>query len=107
MFNLPSPDLLPPTTITIPFHTPPLDVVTLARESPPIIPPPKASLSSGGDFLGVPYSLPSGITFTVKTVSRREEPTAFLLLKNLVSEASSRSCYTKIQGGSELHRSSH
>ncbi|GAA0163631.1 hypothetical protein LIER_19446 [Lithospermum erythrorhizon] len=81
-FNHPSPDLLPPATITIPDHTPSLDIVISAQESSPIIPPPKASSSSSGEFLEVLYSLPSGITVTGKTVSREEEPSASLLLKN-------------------------
>ncbi|GAA0176518.1 hypothetical protein LIER_29495 [Lithospermum erythrorhizon] len=69
-------------TITIPDHTSALDIVISAQESSPIIPPPKASSSFGGEFFEALYSLPSGITITGKTVSRREEPTAFLLLKN-------------------------
>ncbi|GAA0154738.1 hypothetical protein LIER_12636 [Lithospermum erythrorhizon] len=51
-------------------------------ESAPIIPLSKASSNSGCNLLGVPYSLPLGITVTEKIVSRREEPIASLLLKN-------------------------
>ncbi|GAA0138845.1 hypothetical protein LIER_00511 [Lithospermum erythrorhizon] len=59
-FNPLSPDFLPSATITIPDHTPALDMVTSARESSPIVPSPKDSSSSSGDPLGVNYSLPSG-----------------------------------------------
>ncbi|GAA0162200.1 hypothetical protein LIER_18342 [Lithospermum erythrorhizon] len=81
-FDPPSPVLLPPTTITISDSTPALDIVPSTRESTPIIPPSKASSSFDCDLLGVPYSFPSGITVTEKIISRREEPTASLLLNN-------------------------
>ncbi|GAA0162620.1 hypothetical protein LIER_39444 [Lithospermum erythrorhizon] len=82
VFHPTSPSLPPPATIVIPDHVPVLDIVTSARESSPVAPPSKTSSGSGANLLGVPYSLPSGITVTEKTVSRREEPTASLLLKN-------------------------
>ncbi|GAA0159836.1 hypothetical protein LIER_16530 [Lithospermum erythrorhizon] len=65
-FNPPSPDLLPHATTTIPDHNPALDMVTSGRESSPIVPSPKASSSSSGDLLGVPYSLPSAEMTTLE-----------------------------------------
>ncbi|GAA0173745.1 hypothetical protein LIER_41578 [Lithospermum erythrorhizon] len=74
--------LAPPVTIIIPDHVPALDITTYAPESSTISPPWKVSSSFDANPLGVPYSLPSGIIVTENTVSRREEPTTSLLLKN-------------------------
>ncbi|GAA0153008.1 hypothetical protein LIER_37607 [Lithospermum erythrorhizon] len=73
--NPPSPELLPVITFNIPDHIPSLDIVASVQESPPLVPHPVASSSSGGTSLGYLYFLPSGITVTEKTVSKREEPT--------------------------------
>ncbi|GAA0154391.1 hypothetical protein LIER_12385 [Lithospermum erythrorhizon] len=82
--NLPSLDLSLVTTITIPDHIPSLDIMASAQKSPPPAPPSKASSSSGSVSLGYPYSLPSDIIVIEKTISKREEPTASLLLKNCI-----------------------
>ncbi|GAA0152131.1 hypothetical protein LIER_10688 [Lithospermum erythrorhizon] len=43
---------------------------------------PEGSSTYNGPLFEVPYSLPSGLTVTEGTVSRKDAPTAFLLLKN-------------------------
>ncbi|GAA0183129.1 hypothetical protein LIER_30600 [Lithospermum erythrorhizon] len=62
-FTLPPTTLATPATIIIPDQVP-------ASNSSPL----KASSSFDANSLGVPYSLPSGITVTEKTLSQREEP---------------------------------
>ncbi|GAA0142504.1 hypothetical protein LIER_03390 [Lithospermum erythrorhizon] len=79
--NPPSPDLAPVITFNIPDHIPSFDIMASVQESPPLAPPPVASSSSGCTSLEYPYFVPSGITVTEKTVSKREEPTVSLLLK--------------------------
>ncbi|GAA0183213.1 hypothetical protein LIER_30671 [Lithospermum erythrorhizon] len=81
-FIHPPPTLAHPAAIILMDQVPALDITTYAPKSSSISPPSKVSSSFDANPLGVPYCLPSGITVTKKTVSRREEPTTSLLLKN-------------------------
>ncbi|GAA0141390.1 hypothetical protein LIER_02542 [Lithospermum erythrorhizon] len=93
-----SPEAFPPSLppLVVPSTTP-LPITTLDIQDRPLLvygmdsghhtpPPPSSSprisASSSGAFLGLPYTLPSGITVTDGTISKRHESTASLLLKN-------------------------
>ncbi|GAA0175882.1 hypothetical protein LIER_28977 [Lithospermum erythrorhizon] len=72
-FISPPPTLAPTATIIIPDQFLALDITTYAPESSSISSPSKVSSSFDANPLGIPYSLPSGITVTEKTLLAASE----------------------------------